>query len=581
MSIIVTCGHENSGFAQTHAILEQSGLAAAKTSDKEQFSISNMGRAICDANKINTQDPASIHQIKPARVWQALSDSVMLANMDQNNWGWADPDSIYLLDYWLDYDPRFRFVLTYTSPARTIINLFMDKPVSEEKIAPVMALWNAVNSEILRFYNSNKDRAILVNTASVNTDPDQFLTLSGKRLELPTGINGNIATDTNNNSAIPELLTSMLLANETESQSLFQELESTADMPGDTPGQPQSVISGAWDHFNDLNSRLDQASKLVEQSQNSLADNQRQLQNLNTLKQQLDLENAQLKEKLADQKTKNEQLLQRLHQTQEEFETEWLKSRKTIFGLQEERKTAADSNSTQSKLESLYKQQAQKIIELEKANRELQNSTSNEEPKILQAKNNNLARENKLLVRQLHQVQEELELYFLKYREATSSNKNAAGTPESAKKTVTIVDMRRLIEGSNWFSAEHDGRWAGPGKKSTVQLPAIESGTYQIEFNIVGAMSPAIVRNMKVLVNGRQVALQNKKENTGFLAPLVGRKQKYPLLLTGTVKIGKDDAYKKISVEFDFPEVISPSKRGGNDLRSLAIRLEQIRLVRI
>ena len=35
------------------------------------------------------------------------------------------------------------------------------------------------------------------------------------------------------------------------------------------------------------------------------------------------------------------------------------------------------------------------------------------------------------------------------------------------------VDMRDEIPGNNWYHAEVDGRWAGPGLVSTLQLPVL------------------------------------------------------------------------------------------------------------
>ena len=95
-----------------------------------------------------------------------------------------------------------------------------------------------------------------------------------------------------------------------------------------------------------------------------------------------------------------------------------------------------------------------------------------------------LTQENELLMLQLHQVQEELEHYFLQWQEL--SDKGVASAEETTafinrfwckhQPSEVVIDFRDEIEGDNWYDAEPDGRWAGPGKVSTVETACVAQG---------------------------------------------------------------------------------------------------------
>jgi hypothetical protein len=62
------------------------------------------------------QTSAQLQQTQVAAVWQGMVLDLMLSNLDQPLWGWADPQAVYLLDYWKEQDPQVVFVLVYDEP---------------------------------------------------------------------------------------------------------------------------------------------------------------------------------------------------------------------------------------------------------------------------------------------------------------------------------------------------------------------------------------------------------------------------------------------------------------------------------
>ena len=78
-----------------------------------------------------------------------------------------------------------------------------------------------------------------------------------------------------------------------------------------------------------------------------------------------------------------------------------------------------------------------------------------------------LVQEKDLLRLQLHQLQDELEHNYLQSQALGNRLELAKRTEESlreAQRREIVVDMRKDINGENWYYAEWDGRWAGPGK---------------------------------------------------------------------------------------------------------------------
>ena len=200
-----------------------------------------------------------------------------------------------------------------------------------------------------------------------------------------------------------------------------------------------------------------------------------------------------------------------------------------------------------------------------------------------------LTRENELLLLQLHQVQEELKYYYLKYQEIAGGRQGANSIEISMDDklgnknfSTTVLDLRQFIDGENWYSAEHDGRWAGPGTISTLRLPALQKGHYKLELEIVDAIEPEILREMNLSLNGKLLVLKGRNGLIGPWAPFVGlyrKRQKYPLLLRSEIHITDAEVGADLYLEFGFPKTISAVERGAQDARDLAIRLKMVTII--
>lgn len=207
-----------------------------------------------------------------------------------------------------------------------------------------------------------------------------------------------------------------------------------------------------------------------------------------------------------------------------------------------------------------------------------------EELKSQSKKVDDLEQENELILLQLHQVQKELRNYFVKYRELTNNLTKKQIKTTNPKRTYgtnnsLLIDFTKTISGENWHGPEHDGRWAGPGKVSTLQLPPVANGNYKLELDIVDSMSPEILKNIQIFLNGK--ALKTHRSNTSQslltqIKYLIKEQIRFPVLISSDVVITDPDIQNHL--ELRFPKVISPANTQGEDQRYLAIRVRSIAL---
>lgn len=213
------------------------------------------------------------------------------------------------------------------------------------------------------------------------------------------------------------------------------------------------------------------------------------------------------------------------------------------------------------------------LTELQKA--EPQNNTdpaADERDEKIQA----LQEENELLLLQLHQVQEELEHYFCEYQKLSkAAGDSPGGTPQATYASAgvvieTLFDLREEdIIGDNWYHAEHDGRWAGPGTESTLTLPAMGPGNYELIFDIVHALDSRIVKEMQILLNDTPLKLKHKFGILPF--------KRFPSQVKAQVDVNNTHQ-TDWQLRMRFPKTVSPAEKGSDDQRQLTIRLRAVRV---
>ena len=204
---------------------------------------------------------------QPGGLWEQLAGDLFLANMKSPVWGWADPLSTWLLDFWLNFDPALNFVLVCSSPEQMLAHSISDssQPMSAEAL---IAAWHEHHQEILRFHHRNPDRSLLVSVADCIENPVGLVDACISLWRLPLDISG-VQPQISHVDPLALFLASQFCTAYPQTNELQQELaatltrltsEETADQP---PPSTEQVIAN-YHHFRDHSEGLRQAQSNIE-----------------------------------------------------------------------------------------------------------------------------------------------------------------------------------------------------------------------------------------------------------------------------------------------------------------------------
>ena len=100
-------------------------------------------------------------------------------------------------------------------------------------------------------------------------------------------------------------------------------------------------------------------------------------------------------------------------------------------------------------------------------------------------------------------------------------------------------DLRGDVDGQNWYYPEADGRWAGPELASTINLPVLGLGRYEVQLEVADAMKPEILDDLRAYMNETPVSLA--REGKRYPALLKGQFPADDLRADGKVRSRGDD----------------------------------------
>ena len=470
MKKIIITGHPQSGLEQIESLLLSAGMAAALPSQDKQLTAQEITTILCKAHGVvplaQIQGDQTLAQIEVAPVWQGMVLDLMLANLQHPLWGWADPHSIQLLEYWKAQDPQVVFVLVYDAPHTALTRLSLeDAAAPAEVLQQRLQTWVAYNSALLQFYLRNPQRCVLVHASEAEPSAQRYVQLINSRIDAPLQLSTPDQepqllhpTDsaTNEKSAVtaapaaPELtqpvqnftnsqqaymLLAQLLETYPQAQTLYEELQAAATLPRNNPqmlgwnGDAQSRFA-AWQEFVQLHqlSRASHAELLKKQEQFTQAQQalEADFSKIKALlaaeqsrKNELQVLLQQSSQKHQESTEENELLLTQLHQVQEELERHYLDGQKLKQSLEAAQAQAKQLPTVQAELKKtqetlkITQDKANELPKVQEKLKEAQAALQAAKTQKAAAPSQELKEENELLLLQLHQVQEELERYYL------------------------------------------------------------------------------------------------------------------------------------------------------------------------
>ena len=474
MKIVITTGHPECGLAQVYALLCAAGLSAAQPSQRDGWSPAEFHTALLKAHDLAATPLAEVAELAPGGVWLQLASDLFASNLSGADWGWAEARSLGLLRFWTDFDPQVRVVLVYAAPEYLLATRTGPAPA----LKPWLASWQEHHEALLRFYHRHADRAVLINAATALADPAQCIS----RISEAWGMALN-ATDAALAPANPLALgvqaARWWLEGEHEVAALLAELESAATLPGPAAMAGEMSRLAVWEDYLALRAEAGRAALLAplaqaRDEQTALAHaRQLQLVTLRTAYEeqaQLAVDRQALLVQLAGDK-------ENLEQTLGERETQLASAQQAQLGLEhsvashllqiqtlaqgenEALVACAQAAAQCDTLTQLATDHVQWLAALKLENEGLQGQTAKQRDHIeqleaLHAQQTRVAAEqatqlaevtrtqtaaeqlcrealaaltaeNELLLLQLHQVQEELEHYFLRHEEAERNGAQA------------------------------------------------------------------------------------------------------------------------------------------------------------
>lgn len=188
MNKIILLGHPSAGLQQVESLLLASGMQPALPSKRDGLLPAAVVDTLCQAHQCPAIDDAMTEDefspVQAGAIWQGLALDLVLGNLQQSLWGWADPRNIFWLDYWATLDPHVTFVMVYDQPG-SALQAAAWKQVGQSvdmQLPRLLENWQAYNGAMLRFYSRHPGRCLLVNTRYASEQLLNYLEQLGTKL---------------------------------------------------------------------------------------------------------------------------------------------------------------------------------------------------------------------------------------------------------------------------------------------------------------------------------------------------------------------------------------------------------------
>ena len=408
MKKIIVVGHPQSGYENVEELLLECGMAEAKPSRREGLTPAQISETLVKVHGAVPVQHVSVvdqlTQIEVAPVWQGLALDLMLANMEQPLWGWADAQAVYLLDYWKSQDPRTVFVLVFDEPQSVFTRQAMEHAdaSSQEQEARING-WLAYNSALLHFHLRNPERSLLVHAEQVKTSAQSYLQQVSLHVDTQLSLpieesqllvdhesqdlgNGAIQVSVGtagkhkqafDGNALAQWLAQQLLEEYPQAMELYEQLQAAASLPQRSQMQTgrQLIASSvqasrkhqAWSSFVAQQVTMQAHAQRLLQLGKELGEQAEQVQRREWQIDQLNEAGVKAQQRAQEQELllaskvtevqatgeENQLLLKQLHKVQEELERHYLQAIQKEKALAELNKVKADLKAAQEKTTAL------------------------------------------------------------------------------------------------------------------------------------------------------------------------------------------------------------------------------------
>ncbi len=184
-------------------------------------------------------------------------------------WGWKDPRTSLMLDFWQELMPQARYLFVYRLPWDVVDSILrLNSGIFSQRPDYAIRSWAYYNRHILDFYRRYPDRCLLVNINSLLAQPTKLVKLLESKLNLPvqsglddqafqTIYDPNLFQQLQGNSPLVRFLQSP----ELPYLSILEELDGAADLPSHFTPQVNSEqlpieIYPLWLHHEAVQAKM-------------------------------------------------------------------------------------------------------------------------------------------------------------------------------------------------------------------------------------------------------------------------------------------------------------------------------------
>ena len=434
----------------------------------------------------------------PKSMWDYIPMDLMIANIDNEFWGWADKNALENLEYWKNLDPSIYFVLTYDRPQSLLLELeHYESNSNIDKVAILEKFndWTSYNTKILDFLEKNPKRAILVNNERIYQKNMMKLVYSQV---APSNLNNtDVIIDSDsfdqkqNLSPLFKIISNKILKTSPEVMDTYNQLQSKSHFPyldeiddidnldslidvwkenvenrkifkekiNSTTLENELLLSQLHHVQEEFASHIDKSSseksELLKEYEKFKVDKEKLLQEYENKQKSLDKVNVELENKLSISLSERSTLLEEKSELLKEYEKFKVDKEKLLQEYENKQKSLDKVNvELENKLSISLSERStllEEKSELLKEKEEILNRYKNEKTNLENAKHEieekltNSLRDNDLLLSQLHLVQEELFEFHLGKSE---SDKKLFGAADRFKNELTYRIGSTLVKNS-------------------------------------------------------------------------------------------------------------------------------------
>lgn len=418
-------GAQPADLAAVSSLLTQAGMQAPQPAARaEPMDLGFWHEQVLSA-ALQTQQTRNGRQLRPVaspgKMWEQFAADLFVANLATPVWGWADTRSTWLLDFWQAFEPRLQFVLV-VSPMQRMLASALAGADAPPDVATFAAQWQSSHEVLLRFALRHPRRVLLVDAANALAHPAALVEHCVSRWNLPLQAPAELQAKVPAGEPLATYLATHLLHGQSQASRLQQQLATVITRLGpEAQGAPPSALQAlqAYRQLRESSIALQESRLALQQSQQLIAQSQAdQKSKLSQIQKDLDAQKAAVQDaqkKLGEVGKDREHVQQQLSQTQKNLDAQ-------KAAVQDAQKRLAEVDKEKESIAQELLEQKKHVTQLTSERDGLAKLATEREKQIdvlgrTQSQLKKTTQENELLLLQLHQVQEELEHYFLKHQD--------------------------------------------------------------------------------------------------------------------------------------------------------------------